>query len=103
MVEKHHRIAPELLWEVQDVLNLPYSASSFDVVLDKGMADALMCGDAVGPELVSKMMNSLFDILPADGIMCVVSFGEPATRTRVLTGARGWLITSHPIKVGFDS
>ena len=50
-----------------DVRMLKYADKSFDVVIDKGLFDAIMCGDGCGPN-TEQMLSEIHRVLTDDGI-----------------------------------
>ena len=70
-----------LQYEVCDILNLSskYQQESFDVVIEKGLLDSLVCKKDCEPE-VTKMMKEIYRILSKNGVFIFVSHGEPKKR-----------------------
>mgnify|MGYP000426600450 CR=1 FL=1 len=67
-------------WDVMDIrdMNLYYD-ESFDIVLDKGTIDAILCGK--DPHLNNAMMLSECQrILKTGGAYVAISFGLPQNR-----------------------
>ncbi|CAI2178994.1 9705_t:CDS:2 [Funneliformis geosporum] len=81
----------EMSWIVMDVRDLIFQDESFDVVIDKGTMDALMCdeGDVWNPksevvEKVKKVVDEVVRILKVDGKFLYITFGQPHFRHRYL-------------------
>ncbi|WCJ33842.1 EEF1A lysine methyltransferase 4 [Euphorbia peplus] len=70
-----------------DMLNLPFSNESFDVVVEKGTMDVLFVnsGDPWNPKpatvtQVNAMLTNVHRVLKPDGIFISISFGQPHFR-----------------------
>lgn len=93
MRDKH----PDLQWEVMDCMHLEYPNETFDMVIDKGTMDALLCGNNAFSN-VKKMLDEMYRVLKPGGIGIVISYGEPKDRTFHF-GARAWRV-EHDIVGG---
>mmetsp|Transcript_25843 Transcript_25843/g.41562 ORF Transcript_25843/g.41562 Transcript_25843/m.41562 type:complete len:203 (-) Transcript_25843:371-979(-) len=62
-----------------DAKNMDFKDSTFDVVVDKGLTDCLLCGDD-GEEDIGISMGEVSRVLKSGGAYLCVSFGEPDTR-----------------------
>lgn len=70
---------PEMSWAVGDATKLEMADGSFDVVIDKGTFDALVCGeDGKEKELVREMLR----VVAEDGVVVEVSNGTPEKRLK---------------------
>ncbi|KAL0210039.1 hypothetical protein P9112_010123 [Eukaryota sp. TZLM1-RC] len=79
MREKYKESAPELEWVTMDVRKLDFPSESFDIVLDKGTMDALLCGkDSF--ENVYAAHKEINRILKPDGVYVNVTYGQPESR-----------------------
>ena len=58
---------------------MEFEDGSFDLVLDKGTLDCVLCGDnsTVNTE---KAINEIYRVLSNNGIYICISFGLPETR-----------------------
>ena len=45
MTERNGINRPEMKWEVMDVRSLTYENEQFDMIIDKGTLDAMLCSD----------------------------------------------------------
>lgn len=70
-----------LQYDVCDIFNLSskYQQESFDVVIEKGLLDSIVCKKDCEPE-VNKMMREIFRVLSKNGVFIFVSHGEPKKR-----------------------
>ncbi|KAH8923113.1 S-adenosyl-L-methionine-dependent methyltransferase [Atractiella rhizophila] len=82
-------------WIIADIRDLPFEKKSYDVVVDKGTMDALLCykGDIWNPpqdvvENVEKEMAEVRRVLKDDGVFIYVSFAQPHFRKRYLLPPR---------------
>jgi len=44
MIERNRDTRPSLAWQVMDCRKLEYADETFDLIIDKSTADALLCG-----------------------------------------------------------
>ncbi|KAF3435629.1 hypothetical protein FNV43_RR22720 [Rhamnella rubrinervis] len=80
----------EIKVQEADMLDLPFSDESFDVVIEKGTTDVLFVdsGDPWNPKpstiiKVMKMLKGVHRVLKPDGIFISISFGQPHFRRRL--------------------
>ncbi|KAI7872481.1 S-adenosyl-L-methionine-dependent methyltransferase [Spinellus fusiger] len=83
---------PEMKWLEMDIRDLQFSDCSFDVVIDKGTMDALMCdqGDVWDPseDLIREVkaeVDQVERVLKVGGVFLYITFGQPHFRKRHLT------------------
>lgn len=76
-----------IIWQVADMLDLPYSDSTFDVVIEKGTMDVLFVDndDPFNPKAqvrqrVFQMLNETHRVLKADGAFLSITFAQPHFR-----------------------
>eukprot|EP00475_Leptophrys_vorax_P044228 TRINITY_DN8779_c0_g1_i1.p1 TRINITY_DN8779_c0_g1~~TRINITY_DN8779_c0_g1_i1.p1 ORF type:complete len:247 (-),score=45.02 TRINITY_DN8779_c0_g1_i1:676-1416(-) len=70
---------PHLQWEFQDVRELSLPDNSFDLVIDKGTLDSILCGTN-SIENASKMLGHLQRVLKPGGVFLEYTYGTPTTR-----------------------
>jgi ubiquinone/menaquinone biosynthesis C-methylase UbiE len=82
---------PNLHWAVMDVRELKYPDGEFDVILDKGTMDAIMCerGDVweLDEEIAKQcdiMLSEVTRVLKPGGCYIYITFGQPHFRKPVL-------------------
>ncbi|KAI9306242.1 S-adenosyl-L-methionine-dependent methyltransferase [Cunninghamella echinulata] len=83
---------PEMKWLEMDIRDLKFDNESFDVVIDKGTMDALMCdkGDVWDPseELVREVkaeVDEVQRVLKVGGVFIYITFGQAHFRKPHLT------------------
>eukprot|EP00002_Diphylleia_rotans_P019990 TRINITY_DN3876_c0_g1_i2.p1 TRINITY_DN3876_c0_g1~~TRINITY_DN3876_c0_g1_i2.p1 ORF type:complete len:207 (+),score=52.21 TRINITY_DN3876_c0_g1_i2:60-680(+) len=87
-MKQRHTEFPELEWLVMDVMSMDGIADeSFDVVIDKGTIDAIMCerGDVweVDPAIkhdVDRVVSEYYRVLKKGGYCIYITFGQPHFR-----------------------
>ncbi|KAI7848851.1 S-adenosyl-L-methionine-dependent methyltransferase [Circinella umbellata] len=82
---------PEMKWLEMDIRDLKFDNESFDVVIDKGTMDALMCdrGDVWDPseELIAEVKGEVDEVVrvtKVGGSFLYITFGQPHFRKRHL-------------------
>ncbi|KAF7723564.1 hypothetical protein EC973_001853 [Apophysomyces ossiformis] len=82
---------PEMKWMEMDIRDLRFEDESFDVVIDKGTMDALMCdrGDVWDPseDLIADVKGEVDEVqrvLKVGGVFLYITFGQPHFRKRHL-------------------
>ena len=58
---------------------LDFANSTLDLIIDKGMLDAVMCGEDFFEKL-GKMLSECWRVLKTRGYMLILSQGHPDTR-----------------------
>jgi ubiquinone/menaquinone biosynthesis C-methylase UbiE len=92
-------------------MGMKYENESFDICLDKGVMDAIMCerGDVwkVAPEVaeaVDKMCSEISRILKPGGSYIYITFGQPHFRKPLLELPKyNWNVTVETIGACFDT
>lgn len=105
MRERNLEKRPSMKWLVMDIMKLDYANSTFDIVLDKGTMDAIMCekGDVWDPseDLVLKidtMLSEVVRVLKPGGKYIYVTFGQPHFRKPFLLKEKyGWTLQQETI------
>ena len=75
-----------MIFEVEDVMNMKYPSNTFDLAVDKSTIDALLCGEDSFLN-VAKMTRQVQRVLKVGGIYMVISYGTPNTRLEHFTRA----------------
>ena len=105
MSERNLEKRPSMKWVVMDILDLKYEDASFDIVLDKGTMDALMCekGDVwnISEELGAKvdlMLTGVSRVLKPGGKYIYITFGQPHFRKPLMLKEKyGWTFQQETI------
>lgn len=66
-----------------DVRNLGFKDGTFDVVIDKALLDAMVCGDGASGN-VSSMLTEIHRVLTPTGTYICISHGVEAIRKKYL-------------------
>jgi len=85
-------------WMVMDVCNMSFAAASFDLILEKGTLDALLCESEEKLDVVHAMLDECFRVLRPSGCLLLVTHGNPSDRLSVLQrSSTPWTVTSHKV------
>jgi hypothetical protein len=83
---------PELRFEVADARALSLAPAAYDVIIEKGLLDAMLCTPKAA-EGVSAMMRAVAAGLAPGGAFVLISFGAPRDRLQWVQHAeRGWSV-----------
>jgi hypothetical protein len=83
---------PELRFEVADARALSLAPAAYDLIIEKGLLDAMLCTPKAG-EGVSAMMRAVAAGLAPGGAFVLISFGAPRDRLQWVQHAeRGWSV-----------
>jgi SAM-dependent methyltransferase len=74
-----HKDEPRLEWYAMNCATLTFPDNSFDLVIDKGTIDAIMCGDE-SEKIVNDTMSEAFRVLRNGGHFVSITFGSPGER-----------------------
>jgi len=85
-------------YECQDVRQLGAGDGTFDVVLDKGTLDSLMCGEG-STHNTQKALLEITRVLNSNGVFICVSHGQPSYRLTYLQKADyGWSVKTQTVQ-----
>ena len=88
-----HRHLPQLRFLVQDVRAMTFAPQSYDVIVDKGTLDAILCG-AESNRHATAMLSECHRVLKDDGRLLIITYGQPTSRLSYLEQTRyGWDVT----------
>ncbi|UPR03185.1 methyltransferase [Chloropicon primus] len=79
---------PEIKYDTMDITDSAFKShidSSFQLVIDKGCLDTVVCGTDVN-ENVSTMLSNVWSCLAVNGTLLVFSYGPPEERLALLDG-----------------
>lgn len=82
-MQERHRGKNSMAWQQMNMCALEFGDASFNVVLDKGTMDSILCGKG-SIENVAKMCNEVSRVLKPDGVFIIVSYGIPSNRLQYL-------------------
>jgi len=78
-----------MIWETMDIKDMSFGDSMFNVAIDKGTMDALLCekGDVWDPEPelmaeIKKYVDEVYRVLKPNGKFIYITFGQPHFRKR---------------------
>lgn len=84
MEEKLKTRCPNMSYRVMDVLDMSeFKSGEFNVVLDKGTLDSILCGDNSVAN-AEKMLNEVYRVLTPNGIYLCVTYGSEDHRRNFL-------------------
>ncbi|EDO06333.2 Methyltransferase domain family protein [Babesia bovis T2Bo] len=85
------KMFPHLDYDVMDVLEIGshYSGDTFDVIIDKGCLDTLLCYENF-EEIVPNVLKYIHGLLRESGFLLLVSLGCPENRMMYLEPSQLW-------------
>mmetsp|Transcript_23577 Transcript_23577/g.35415 ORF Transcript_23577/g.35415 Transcript_23577/m.35415 type:complete len:263 (-) Transcript_23577:182-970(-) len=86
MKEKYADDLPDMPWYYMDAAKLRFPDNTFDIVLDKGCMDSMLCGNK-GRYETGKMLQEIDRVLKPDGAYILISYGTPDLRLDLLEDA----------------
>jgi ubiquinone/menaquinone biosynthesis C-methylase UbiE len=102
-MEERYSDYPEMKFMSMDCRDLSFQNSTFDIVIDKGTLDSILCGDD-SSENAHKALQEIHRVLQPQGIYFCVSYGIPLYRTHYLKYAKyNWnLVVEKVQKTNFE-
>ena len=79
MTERNKDIRPHMKFDTMDCTDLKYENEQFDLIIDKGTIDAIVCGKFAALN-VAKMMKQCQRTLKTGGTFVAISYGTPENR-----------------------
>ena len=78
MQEYYKEKIPSLKFLKADIRNMKehFEDATFDVVIDKGTLDSILCGDSSGPNSI-KALHEIYRVLKPNGVYICVTYGLP--------------------------
>lgn len=97
MRARARRSRPELKYEVMDARELSFGNESFDLIIDKGTLDAVVCGTDV-KSAVRDLLSGLSRVLRPGALLLVMSYGRPDDRQFYLEDDEyGWTVSAKTL------
>lgn len=94
MVARNASARPTLRFLVADVTAMGLEADSFDLALEKGLLDAMVCAPGLSAAAgVTAMVDGVVHALAPGGVFVLVSYGPPSERLRWVDPHRRGLTT----------
>lgn len=91
MIDKYSKY-DKLKWDVCDITKFPYRKNSFDLVIDKGTIDSLMCSD-FAPRLMITTFTEICRVLRPKGyFVCISNGSEPLRRSYFEDHTLNWVV-----------
>jgi len=85
-------VARHLCYELMDVRAMKYENSTFDILIDKGTLDSILCGDS-GSSDAENMLRECSRVLKQNGMFFIVSYGKPYQRLKHLENPKySWTV-----------
>eukprot|EP01084_Bolivina_argentea_P144224 253109_1 len=78
-MSERYKERPELTWKCMNACAIEFPDKSFDVAIDKGTMDSILCGEGSVTN-VAKLCQEISRVLKRNGVYIVVSYGQPDTR-----------------------
>ena len=85
---------PKMTYLEMDVTDMKFNDLEFDIVIDKGTFDALLCGEK---SIQVKMLDEIYRVLKYNGIYLCVSHGNPETRVNNFIENLTWNIKTYKV------
>ena len=96
MVEKY-RDKTGLTWQQMNCTALEFPDESFDVVLDKGTLDSVLCGEG-STSNAGKTLSEITRVLKPNGVLVCISYGIPDNRLSYFDNeAYHWHVNVHTV------
>ncbi|GAB5033170.1 protein kinase domain protein, partial [Nannochloropsis oceanica] len=96
-MQERHRGVTSMVWQEMDMCALDFGDASFNVVLDKGTMDSILCGKGSITNVTSMCME-VSRVLKSEGIFIIVSYGIPSNRLQYLQEERyKWRVSVHSV------
>jgi SAM-dependent methyltransferase len=84
---------PAIKFEAMDCRDLRYKDSEFDMIIDKGTLDAILCGNDSAKNS-SDMLDQCSRVLKPGGVFFIFTYGQPQSRLSYLEKPKlGWTVS----------
>jgi RAT1-interacting protein len=86
-LQEGYKTDPSSQWHVMNCAELSFPNKSFELVIDQGTIDAILCGDN-GYDIVEATPNEVFRVLAKGGRFVEIAFGTPGQRFPAMRNVR---------------
>jgi ubiquinone/menaquinone biosynthesis C-methylase UbiE len=84
-------------WTVMSATSLELPDANFNAVIDKGLLDAILCGDESIAN-AKTYCSEVSRVLKSGGVSLVITYGNPTTRMEILDNPEfGWKVTVETV------
>jgi len=97
MSEKYRDKQPTMKYYHMDARAMAFDDNSFDVVMDKGTLDSVLCGDASLAN-ANKMLTEVHRVLSPTGVYISVSYAPPPQRKIVDKDEFSWSVSVSQVE-----
>ena len=103
MQDYYKETYPEMSYAHMDVRSMAFEDDSFNVVIDKGCLDAILCSEGSYPSMLA-MFREINRVLTAGGVYICVTHGTKLQRLKYFNLPEfGWKIDEHMVRKPFVS
>ncbi|CAI5484074.1 unnamed protein product [Closterium sp. Yama58-4] len=96
-MKKRNSDIPQLKYDTMNVCSMGFDESAFDVVLDKGTLDAILCGNN-SVENASAMLSEVCRVLKPGGKFLLITYGDPQVRlSHLRVDTLKWTVKVHAL------
>jgi len=98
VMAERYKDKPTLQWQQMNICSLDFPDETFDVVVAKGVVDAVLCGEG-STSNVAKLCSEVSRVLKPKGLFFIVSYGVPDNRMNYLDkeDVYAWTVTVHTV------
>jgi len=86
---------PNIKFETMDCRSMSFKDNEFDLVIDKGTLDAILCGNDSAKNS-SEMLDQCSRVLKPGGVFLIFTYGQPQSRLSYLEKPKlNWKVACH--------
>jgi ubiquinone/menaquinone biosynthesis C-methylase UbiE len=104
VISKMKQQYPDQTFIEMDATNMTFPSNNFDVCIDKGTLDALMCSDNL--DLATKLIQEMHRVTKVNGYYTIITHGEPKHREHIyekILNEGSYELQSIKVKLSFMS
>jgi len=91
------KFKPAIRFEMQDVRSMTYKEGEFDLLVDKGTLDAILCGNDSSKN-AALMLEQCCRVLKSGGYFFIFTYGHPQSRLSYLERPKlPWQVQHHTL------